>query len=193
MQRDARCGLSVRNDFRFNGEMLRSTSSFPMTINYHMLADFRTGHPVFLDELLTDTIAKLMHQGVVTLKKVGQDGMRVRASAGNGSFRREKTLKKCREEAARQVQKLRDESEDESASDASKARQTAARSKILHNPRTFCLKDNTISMNDESSSTDGQTYDCSSLECEYSSNQLVAAAVVQSISSLSANSSGKRP
>ena len=91
-----------------------------------MLADFRTGHPEFLDELLTDTIATLMHQGIVTLQKVGQDGMRVRASAGNGSFRREKTLKKCREEAARQVQKLRDESEDESASDASKAGRKAA-------------------------------------------------------------------
>lgn len=52
--------------------------------------------------------------------------MRVRASAGNGSFRREKTLKKCREEAARQVQKLREESEDESASDASNARRKAA-------------------------------------------------------------------
>ena len=97
-----------------------------VSVNYHMLADFRTGHPVFLDELLTDTIATLMHQGVVTLQKVGQDGMRVRANAGNGSFRREKTLKKCREEAARQVQKLRDESEDESASDASKARRKAA-------------------------------------------------------------------
>ena len=75
---------------------------------------------------ITDTIATLMHQGIVTLQKVGQDGMRVRASAGNGSFRREKTLKKCREEAARQVQKLRDESEDESASDASNARRKAA-------------------------------------------------------------------
>lgn len=97
-----------------------------VSVNYHMLADFRTGHPVFLDELLTDTIATLMHQGIVTLQKVGQDGMRVRASAGNGSFRREKTLKKCREEAARQVQKLREESEDESASDASNARRKAA-------------------------------------------------------------------
>ena len=64
-----------------------------VSVNYHMLADFRTGHPEFLDELLTDTIATLMHQGIVTLQKVGQDGMRVRASAGNGSFRREKTLK----------------------------------------------------------------------------------------------------
>lgn len=96
-------------------------------VNYHMLSDFRTGHGEFLDQLLTDTIATLMHQNIVTLEKVGQDGMRVRASAGSGSFRREKTLKKCREEAAGQVQKLREESENESDNDASNARQKAAK------------------------------------------------------------------
>ena len=108
-------------------------------VNYHMLSDFRTGHGEFLDQLLTDTIATLMHQNIVTLEKVGQDGMRVRASAGSGSFRREKTLKKCREEAAGQVQKLREESENESENesdndadnesdnDASNARQKAAK------------------------------------------------------------------
>jgi hypothetical protein len=33
-----------------------------------------------------DTIATLMHQNIVTLETVAQDGMRVRAHAGNGSF-----------------------------------------------------------------------------------------------------------
>lgn len=95
-------------------------------VNYHMLSDFRTGHGGFLDQLLTDTIATLMYQNVVTLETVAQDGMRVRASAGSGSFRREKTLKECRQEAAGQVQLLREESENESDSDASNARQKAA-------------------------------------------------------------------
>ena len=83
-------------------------------VNYHLLSDFRTGHGEFLDQLLTDTIATLMHQGLVTLETVAQDGMRVRANAGSSSFRREKTLKTCHEEARKHVDKLRDEAEDES-------------------------------------------------------------------------------
>lgn len=96
-------------------------------VNYHMLSDFRTAHGDFLDQLLADTIATLMHQGVVTLEVVGQDGMRVRANAGSSSFRREKTLRKCRDEAREQVRKLREESENEADHDASNARRTAAR------------------------------------------------------------------
>ena len=95
-------------------------------VNHHLLSDFRTAHGEFLDELLTDTIATLMHQNIVTLETVAQDGMRVRAHAGSGSFRRKKTLEKCRQEAAEQVQKLREESDDESNNDASQARRRAA-------------------------------------------------------------------
>ncbi len=95
-------------------------------VNHHLLSDFRTAHGEFLDQLLTDTIATLMHQGVVTLENVAQDGMRVRANAGSSSFRRKKTLEKCREEARQQVGKLREESENESQSDSSNARRDAA-------------------------------------------------------------------
>lgn len=92
-------------------------------VNYHMLSDFRTAHGDFLDQLLTDTVATLMHQGLVTLEVVGQDGMRVRAHAGSSSFRRKQTLEKCREAARQQVGNLREESEQES----SNARRDGAR------------------------------------------------------------------
>jgi transposase/ribosomal protein L34 len=95
-------------------------------VNYHLLSDFRTAHGEFLDQLLTDTIATLMHQGVVTLETVAQDGMRVRASAGKSSFRREKSLKECRAEAAEQVRRLREESDADAENDASNARRKAA-------------------------------------------------------------------
>jgi len=95
-------------------------------VNYHLLSDFRTDHGGFLDELLTDTIATLLHQNIVTLETVAQDGMRVRAHAGSGSFRRRKSLEDCRQEAAAQVQKLREENAEDSASDASNARRRAA-------------------------------------------------------------------
>jgi transposase len=95
-------------------------------VNYHLLSDFRTGHGQFLDQLLTDTIATLLHQQIVTLETVAQDGMRVRAHAGSGSFRRQKTLEDYRRQAAEQVARLREEHDDDSENDASNARRRAA-------------------------------------------------------------------
>jgi transposase len=95
-------------------------------VNHHLLSDFRTQHGEFLDQLLTDTIATLLHQQIVTLETVAQDGMRVRAHAGSSSFRRRKTLEECRREAAEQVQKLRDENDDDAENGGSNARRAAA-------------------------------------------------------------------
>lgn len=95
-------------------------------VNHHLLSDFRTAHGAFLDQLLTDTIATLVHQQVVTLETVAQDGLRVRANAGSSSFRRRKTLEQCQREAAEQVRKLREEHEHEADADASHARRRAA-------------------------------------------------------------------
>ena len=57
-------------------------------VDYDLLSDFRREHQEALDELLTQTVATLMSQGLVTLEEVAQDGLRVRASASSGSFRR---------------------------------------------------------------------------------------------------------
>jgi transposase len=95
-------------------------------VNYHLLSDFRTAHGEFLDQLLTDTIATLLYQNIVTLEIVAQDGMRVRANAGKSSFRRKQTLEDCRQQAAKQVKKLREENAEDSANDASNARRRAA-------------------------------------------------------------------
>jgi len=96
-----------------------------VSVNYHTLSDFRTGHTEFLDELLTRSVATLTHQDLVTLHRVAQDGMRVRASAGAASFRRRKTLEECQSEAQKQVESLRDELEADPG--ASSKRQEAAR------------------------------------------------------------------
>jgi transposase len=82
-----------------------------VSLNHHTLADFRTAHPDFLDDLLTQSVATLMEQDLVDLNRVAQDGMRVRASAGAASFRRRPTLERCLEEARAQVQALRAELE----------------------------------------------------------------------------------
>jgi transposase len=96
-------------------------------VNYHLLADFRTARGAFLDELLADTIATLMHQNIVTLETVAQDGMRVRASAGSSSFRRQKSLEQCRQEAAEQIKRLSEDSEEEHASSDARRRSAAER------------------------------------------------------------------
>lgn len=105
-------------------------------VNYHLLSDFRTANGEFLNQLLTDTIATLLYQNIVTLEVVAQDGMRVRANAGKSSFRRKKTLEECREEAAEQVKKLREESGNDSATDASNARRRAARERAAEERAT---------------------------------------------------------
>jgi len=78
-----------------------------VSVNYHTLSDFRVDHGKALDELMTQVLAVLMHQGLVHLNRVAHDGMRVRASAGAGSFRREKTLHKCLEAARAQVEAVK--------------------------------------------------------------------------------------
>ena len=80
-------------------------------MNHTTLAAFRTAHGAFLDTLLTRSVATLMAEGLVTLQRVAQDGMRVRASAGAASFRRRPTLERCLAEAEAQVQALRAEVE----------------------------------------------------------------------------------
>ena len=80
-------------------------------INYHMLSDFRGAHQEALDDLLTQIVASLTAAGAVTLERVAQDGMRVRASAGASSFRRQETLEKHLEAARNQVARVAQERE----------------------------------------------------------------------------------
>lgn len=78
-------------------------------INYHMLSDFRIENKEALNTLMTDILTAMMSEELVTLKRVAQDGMRVRASAGAASFRREGALIRMREEVALHVLQLSSE------------------------------------------------------------------------------------
>ena len=80
-------------------------------VNYHTLADFRVTHQEALEKLLTEIIATMMHQKLVTLNKVAQDGVKVRAGAGASSFHRGDSLEKCLAEAEEQVKRLAEERE----------------------------------------------------------------------------------
>ena len=78
-----------------------------VSVNYHTLSDFRVAQQAALDDLLTQSIATLRHRGIVTLARVAQDGTRVRASAGVGSFRREGTLRAALKEAQKLVERTK--------------------------------------------------------------------------------------
>jgi len=66
-----------------------------VSVNHRTLADVRVGHGEVMDRLLTESATALLVEGLVELKRVAQDGVRVRASAGAASFRRERTLEAC--------------------------------------------------------------------------------------------------
>ena len=96
-----------------------------VSVNYHLLSDFRVEHMDWLDGQLTSSVAALMQAGLVTLNRVSQDGMRVRASAGKSSFYRIPTLEEHLATATEQVNRLRDEVDTDPA--AASARCVAAR------------------------------------------------------------------
>ncbi len=93
-----------------------------VSVNYHLISDFRTAHAAALDDLFTQVLAVLMHKGLVSLKRVAQDGTRVRASAGAASFRREPTLRRCLAEAQAQLQALKAEAEQPDCQRTARAR-----------------------------------------------------------------------
>jgi transposase len=84
-----------------------------VSVNYHGLSDFRTAHAELLDRLLAENVASLSVAGVINLDEVVQDGVRVRASAGSSSYRREKKLYKELRKAERLIERLKQERDDD--------------------------------------------------------------------------------
>jgi hypothetical protein len=98
-----------------------------------LLSDFRTAHPERLEQLLVRILATLMDQGLVSLSRGAQDGMRVRASAGGASFRRKGKLEDHLRDAQAQVDALKNQDdEDSGAADrrAQAAQERAARERV---------------------------------------------------------------
>ena len=98
-----------------------------VSVNYHTLADFRIDCADLLDRLLTEHLAALAKAGLVDLDTLAQDGVRIRASAGAASFRREATLDRHLATAQAVVEELKREVE--ACSDASNQRIQAAKAR----------------------------------------------------------------
>jgi len=105
-----------------------------VSVNYHTLSDFRVDHEKALDGLMTEVLAMLMERQLVSVRRISQDGLRVRASAGKSSFRREERLQSLLEQAQEQVAALKAQREAPASPDRHRrqeaARERAARERL---------------------------------------------------------------
>jgi transposase len=76
-------------------------------VGQRTLSSFRTDHLDFLERLFEHSVAVLRANGQVDLRRVSQDGIRVRASAGAASFRRRPTLERLLRQTSQEVHALR--------------------------------------------------------------------------------------
>lgn len=107
-----------------------------VAVNYHVINDFRAGNDKLMDELLTDNVAALAAVGAITLERVAQDGMRVRADAGAASFRRQGRLEEHLAQARELVRTLKaqvgaDPAEGKRRSQAAKLRAAREREECI--------------------------------------------------------------
>jgi transposase len=93
-------------------------------LNYHLLSDFRWQAAEVADRLLTQGVVALWSAGLVKLASLAHDGIRIRASAGAGSFRRLATLERLLGEVEDRIARLRQEIDADP--DASNRRMQAA-------------------------------------------------------------------
>lgn len=96
-----------------------------LEVSHHTLSAFRVGHGEALDTLMTDVLASLMHKGVLSLRLVAQDGIRLRAWASAPSFRSYGSLLACREQAALHVKAVLAAADDPETSAAQQAARVA--------------------------------------------------------------------
>ena len=92
-------------------------------VNYHMLNDFRVDHEAALKGLLTQMLAVLIRGGLVTVGRIAQDGTRVRAGAGAGSFKKRETIERSLQQARAHLEII--ERQAKRAEDATERRQAA--------------------------------------------------------------------
>jgi len=81
-------------------------------VGYHTLSDFRSKRVDVLDSLISQVLALLLKHKLVDLSRIAQDGTRVRASAGAGSFRRAVTLEELMKQARAHLQAVTREAAD---------------------------------------------------------------------------------
>jgi transposase len=97
-----------------------------LRVGHHKLSQFRVGHGEALNTLMTEVLAVLMENGLISLEMVAQDGTRTRAAASAPSFRSYGSLLECRKQAALHLKAVLAAAADPEATRAQRAAQVAA-------------------------------------------------------------------
>lgn len=102
-----------------------------VAVSPHVLSDFRSERGAAFSQLVTQIVAICLHLGLIDLSRIGQDGTRVRASAGPDSFRRGQTLAELEKEAREHMEAVLREADDPAQSAVKKAaRERGARDRL---------------------------------------------------------------
>lgn len=98
-------------------------------VNHHTLSDFRVKDKEAQDELFKQVLGVLSAEGLTDLKRVMQDGTKIRAQASGNSFRREDTLREHLKLAQEQIEALGSPDSEEVSQRVMKAKKRAAQEK----------------------------------------------------------------
>jgi transposase len=100
------------------------------SINHHTLSDFRVDHSEALDELFTQVLGLLSHEGLITLERVMQDGTKVRAQAQANTFCKEDRIRQHLDAALQHIRTMGDPKQEPPSDHRGQAKLRAARERV---------------------------------------------------------------
>lgn len=98
-------------------------------VNYHTLSDFRVEHQEELDQIFVQVLGLLSAEGFIEMKRITQDGTKVRAQAGASSFHRQEHLRQHLQLAREQVEAMSNPESEDLTQRMIQARKRASREK----------------------------------------------------------------
>ena len=98
-------------------------------VNYHTLSDFRVENKEAQNEIFTQVLGLLSAAGLTDLKRVMQDGTKIKAQASGDTFHRADTIREHLKLAQEQVEAMGDPNSEELSQRLLQARQRASREK----------------------------------------------------------------
>src|SRR5438034_6247726 len=98
-------------------------------VNYHTLADFRVDHKDELDGIFVQVLGLLSAEGFIEMKRITQDGTKIKAQASGNSFRREERIRQHLQLAREQVEGMGSPESEELSQRVIQARKRASREK----------------------------------------------------------------
>src|SRR5262249_48814479 len=76
------------------------------SVNYHALSDFRANHGEELKQIFIRVLGLLSAEGLIEMKRITQDGTKVRAHAAGKSFRRKERIREHLQFARKHVEAM---------------------------------------------------------------------------------------